>query len=184
MSEHRQTEKTATPWSVIHKLAERLADDSAIGERAWLRRLDYSAPDRPEFWKIAVGELEPILVRAEPDRDGEERRWAALIAGLAELAGAKLHRRGRPLGDAAAAAKIHETRFIRLLRAHDDALLSLVRPFARQLAARGEAVDWSDMARLVLSDGRSTEEQVRQDLARGYFAALRKQSTSTQEPTV
>lgn len=166
--------------AVIQKIAERLASDDAIGERAALRRLDIDAPDRPEFWKIVVGELAPLL----PPALEYERRWAVILAGLAEVAGSGLHRRGVRLGEAAAGANIHESRFTRLLRAHDDALLALIRPLARQIVAQGEAVDWADVAELVLSDGEPSEEQVRHRQARSYYTALRKQSTSTaQEPT-
>lgn len=181
MAELQDDEKRSNQWSVIQKLAARLADKSASGERAALRRLDYEAPDRPEFWRIVVQDLEPLLRSSWPERDEQERRWAAILAGLAEVAGAGLHRPGRRLGEAAATAKIHEDRFIRLLRAHGDALLSLVRPLAHQLAARGEPVDWADVARLVLSDGTTDQERVRQDFARTFFAALHKQSSATQE---
>ena len=169
-----------TRRAVIHKIAERLASDDAIGERAALRRLDINAPDKPEFWKLVVGELEPFV---RPPLE-YERRWAVILAGLAEVAGAKLHEPRCALGKAAAEAGVHETRFTRLLRAHDDALLALIRPLARQLVAQGKAVDWADVADLVLSDGGPNEEQVRHRQARSYYTALRKQSTSTaQEPT-
>lgn len=167
---------------VIRTLGERLASKAAIGERAALRRLNYAAPDVPAFWKIVVDDLDGLIVDDEPARGRQERRWAAILAGLAEVAGAGFYRRGRRLGEAAAAAKILEGRFTKLLRAHDDALLDLIRPLSRQLVAKGEHVDWADVARLVLSDGANDEEQVRRHLAQLYFSTLHKASTK-KEPT-
>lgn len=177
MADHPEETKLR---QALNRIAKRFADDSAIGERAAIRRLDLDAPDKPEFWKILVGELEPFV---GPSVE-QERRWATILAGLAEVAGANLHRPSRRLGEAAAAASVHETRFVKLLRAHDDALLALIRPLAHQLVARGEPVDWADVAELVLSDGGPDEEKIRHRHARSYFSSLRKQgATTAQEPT-
>jgi len=163
--------------SVINKIAARLADKSAIGERASLRRLNYASPDSPAFWKIVVSELDGVIADNEPSRRRDERRWAALLAGLATVAGAGFYRRGRSLGEAAAAARLLEARFTKLLRAHDDALLDLLQPLAHQLVAKGEAVDWVDVARLVLSDGRHDADDVRRYLAQRYYSTLHKNSS-------
>ena len=168
--------------AAIKELGTRLADKAAIGDRAALRRLNYAAPDSPAFWRIVVSDLDGLIADQEPQRRSDERRWAAILAGLAEVAGAGLYRRGRPLGEAAAAAKLLEARFTKLLRAHDDALLDLIQPLAHQLVAKGEAVDWFDVARLVLSDGAPNEDEVRRNLAKRYYATLHK-SAAKKEPT-
>lgn len=167
--------------AAIKDLGNRLADTAAIGDRAALRRLNYAAPDSPAFWKIVVSTLDQVIANDEPDRGRDERRWAALLAGLAEISGAGLHRSGRPLGEAAAAAKLLEARFTKLLRAHGDALLDQIQPLAHQLVAKGERTDWSDVARLVLSDGAPNEDEVRRHLAQRYYATLHK-SAATKEP--
>jgi CRISPR type I-E-associated protein CasB/Cse2 len=168
--------------NAVRTIGERLASKTAIGDRAALRRLNYALPDAPAFWKIVVSDLDGVIADHEPERGRDERRWAALLAGFAEVAGAGLHRRGRPLGEAAAAAKLLEARFTRLLRAHDDALLDLIQPLAHQLVAKGESVDWLDVVRLILSDGTPNEDDVRRHLAQRYYATLHKSSTK-KEPT-
>lgn len=168
--------------TAIQEIGKRLADKTAIGDRAALRRLNYAAPDTPAFWRIVVSNLDGVIADREPERSRDQRRWAALLAGLSEVAGAGLYRRGRPLGEAAAAAKLLEARFTKLLRAHDDALLDLIQPLAHQLVAKGEPVDWLDVARLVLSDGAPNEDKVRRDLAQRYYATLHK-SSAKKEPT-
>lgn len=175
------TDETTAIWKIISRIAARLADDAAIGDRAALRRLAFDAPDAPAFWRIAVTDLKNVLPEASPYREEQERRWAAILGGLAEVAGAGLHVPKRRLGEAAAEAKLHEMRLLKLLRAHGDALLELVRPLAHQLVSKGIPVDWADVAQLVLSDGRSDEDRVRRDLARRYFSATQRQ-TAASEP--
>lgn len=167
--------------AVIQEIARKLK--AAIGDRAALRRLNYAVPDHPAFWKLVVSDLHGFIADREPVRGRDERRWAALLAGLAEVVSADLFRPGRRLGEAAADAKLIEVRFIRLLRAHDEALLDLIQPLAHQLVAKGERVDWSDVALLVLSDGASIEDDVRRHLAQLYYATLHK-SSSKKELTV
>lgn len=170
--------KTRSSREAIQKIAKRLNTEAAIAECAALRRLDWEAPDRPAFWQIVVRDLEHVI---GPEVE-EEGRWAAILAGLAEVAGSGFHRPGVRLGEAAAAAEIHEQRVMRLLRAHGDALLDLIHPLARQLVARGQFVDWTDVAELVLSDGQpDREEAIRHKIARHYFAALSKKTRSTEE---
>jgi len=168
-------------WSIVGKIARRLADDAAVGDRAALRRLDFESPHQPAFWRVVVEDLEPLLPQTSPHREDHERRWAAILAGLAEIAGAGLYAPRRHLGPAAAEARVHEMRFVKLLRAHGDALLSLIRPLARQLISKGISVDWAEVARLVLSDGRADEEDVRRDLARSYFSAVHRQAAPDSE---
>lgn len=183
MSTHtHEQEMKPSRREAIAKLARRLTEKAAIGERASLRRLNYAAPDRPAFWKIIVGDLDHLIADAEPGRGRDERRWAVVLAGLAEVAGAGLYRKGSKLGEAAALAQIQEGRFTRLLRARGDALLDQIQPLARQLIAKGEFVDWADVAELVFSDGADNEDEARRHLAQSYFVTLHKKAHK-QEPT-
>ena len=171
-------EETLTIWTIISRIATRLASDAAIGDRAALRRLSFETPNAPAFWRIAVTDLQSVLPQHSPYREEQERRWAAILGGLAEVAGAGLHVPKRRLGEAAADAKLHEMRLLKLLRAHGDSLLALIRPLAHQLVSKGIPVDWADVALLVLSDGRANEDRVRRDLARSYFSATQRQTAS------
>lgn len=171
-------DETSSIPKIISRIAARLRDDGAIGDRAALRRLSFESPDAPAFWRIVVSDLQPVLSETRHFREEQERRWAAILGGLAEVVGAGLHVPRRRLGEAAADAQLHEMRFLKLLRAHGDALLALVRPLAHQLVSRGVPVDWADVARLVLSDGCPHEDRVRRDLARSYFSSVSRQSTS------
>lgn len=171
-----QTEPTVseskhTPRTILHRLAGILSRETSNADRAALRRLRFEDPGSPVFWKIVARDLNSILPHPDsPLRGDAEKKWAVLLAGLAEIAGAGLCRQRIPLGKSAALADIHELRVTRLLRAHGDSLLHLVQPFARQLVSKRVHVDWSYMGDLILSDQESFEEQVRRDLARSYYS--------------
>ena len=74
-----------------------------------------------------------------------------------------------------AEAQVSELRLNRLLRASGEALFDEVRRITRQLVSRGAAVDATDLARLILSDGRSDELSVRQRIANDYYRQLYRQ---------
>jgi CRISPR type I-E-associated protein CasB/Cse2 len=161
--------------AVVNAIAKELANDRIPpGDRAALRRGDRpgKAEDRigPAFWKVAVRHLEPADLLSQgdgPRRAEDERRWAAILAGLAR--GAELHRSGRRLGAVLAEAEVAEERLLRLARARDASLLSTVRAVAQQLTANGHRVDWADFADLILSDGTKREESVRRNLCRDFY---------------
>jgi len=52
----------------------------------------------------------------------------------------------------------------------DDPLFG-VRTVARFLASRAEPVDWTDLARLILTREAQTSEAVRRQVARDYYSA-------------
>ncbi len=158
--------------SIVRKIARDIDRFLSTGDVAELRRLRPEDPSSPAFWKMIAYRVEPggVLASDGPKRDLQERRWAVLLAGMAEMKG--LHATGRRLGSAVASAGVAESRFVRLLRAHDDGLLDAVRLIAHHLASAGEPVDWADLARLVMSDGDTNEEAVRRGIARDYYGTL------------
>ena len=178
MSKQEHDTKPPTRREVIHQIARELRGKSAIGRRAQLRRLNFRSPDNPEFWRIVVRHLDPFI-DVDRYREADERRWAAILPGLAEIAGADLYHRGQSLGEAAALAGMLENRFIRLLRSRGDALLDLLRPLARQLLSKGVRVDWGDVADLVTSEGRTHEQDIRNQLAKHFFLTMHKKKTSS-----
>ena len=156
---------------LVHRLSAHLnAEGFPTGDRAELRRMQEGEP-APAFWKIVARFLDDQLAAGSgPLRESQERRWALILAALAEVH--DLHRRGRSLGHALAEAEVTEARVDRLLRAHGAAVAHLVRAVVHQLSTRGTAVDLTDLAWLVLSDGRRDEERARRKVAREYYQAL------------
>lgn len=148
-----------------HAIASSLREDRA--SRAALRRMSPIHRNVPPFWKVMATHLGPFLPAPGPDREAQEQKWAAILSSLAEIG--NLHRPKRYLSGALASADVHEDRVERLLHAHGEQLLDLPILIATQIQSRSEPVDWSDMALLVLSDGTTYEDQIRQDIARHYY---------------
>jgi CRISPR type I-E-associated protein CasB/Cse2 len=153
----------------VHRLALAIAGEKEIppGDRAALRRQERG----PAFWKVAVHYLEPAGLLAERSHCSAaeaERRWAAILAGLAHHA--ESHLRGRRLGVVLAEADVAEARVLRLARARGESLLRAVRAVAHQLGSGGARVDWADFADLILSDGAPPwEDEVRRRLCRDFY---------------
>jgi CRISPR type I-E-associated protein CasB/Cse2 len=141
------------------------------GDVASLRRLRPENPHCSAFWKLLAGELSGHLPDGGTARDASERRWAAIIAAMANANGLLVH--GRHLGSALANV-VPEARVLRLLRAHGEALADAVRVTVHHLASRGVIFDATDLALLVLSDGRGDEEAVRRRIYRDFYIAYRK----------
>jgi len=156
--------------SVVSRIAHALEGTLSPGEVADLRRLRPGEPGSPAFWKVATHFLEAQLPPSGEARDLAERRWAAIVQGLATLG--HLLQPSRSLGRALAEARFSELRFVRLLRAQGDGLFKAVEITAKFLAAKGRSADWTGMARLVLSEGRPDEEKTRRQVAREYFRHL------------
>lgn len=160
--------------STVNRLVQAMRKEGALtsGDRAALRRQRPGELGGPVFWKVAARYLEPagLLPPARSRwRDDAERRWAVVLAAIAELA--DLHRTGpgHRLGRVLADHEISEARVLRLLRAHDEALLDTVRDVVHQLASRGARVDLSDLASLVTSDSTHWESDVRRSIALDYY---------------
>lgn len=162
---------------VIQSLVRRFNSDfTSSGDLAELRRLDPRLETFTiggAFWRVAIRDLEPNGL-LKVDDDESRKRWMAILQGLAmvyDLNGEPLR-----LGQAIAQAEISEARLIRLLRASGDSLLAQVRPIAHQLRSKAQPVDWLDMARLLLSDGRSHADEVRRHIASDFYRQDYKQS--------
>lgn len=155
----------------INRIAAALRRNGAAGARASLRRLHWDDPTSPAYWRFLTEYVQEAgLLPADGEgRHDVEVSWAAILAATAQLA--DLHRPGRALGLALAAARFSELRLVRLLRARDRALLENVRLAARYLAAKGEYVDCADLAWLVLGHGGPSGEKMCRDIARDYYAS-------------
>lgn len=141
------------------------------GDVAALRRARPGEIGGPAFWKIAVRHLEPanlLPAASAPWRDAAERRWTAILQGMAEMA--KLHGGGLRVGRALAERSVSEHRLLRLLRAEGEGLLDQVRTISHLLANRGARIDWTDLAELVYYDGRPPQHSVRRRIALDYYS--------------
>jgi CRISPR system Cascade subunit CasB len=163
---------------VVHRIVGEIEHDRmSPGEVAELRRLEPGRPPGAAFWKCLAFHVEPA--GQLPTGDGEAR-WQLILRAVGELH--SLHRRGRRLGRALAAAKVSEMRLARLLRADLDGLGASLRAVSHQLASAGERVDLADLARLVVTARRGKpkrrEGAVRQHIALDFYRGLRKAAAS------
>lgn len=162
---------------VVHRIALEIADERIpAGDRAELRQGDRQGKRGPAFWKVAVRHLEPAGLLRD---DEAERRWAAILAGLARHPGS--HAKDRRLGVALAEADVAEARVLRLARAHGDSLHKAVRAVAQQLASSGLKVDWGDFADLITSDGAPWEDEVRRRMCRDFYRTERSSQEGPKE---
>jgi CRISPR system Cascade subunit CasB len=157
--------------SIVDSVARMLRNSPSItaGDLAALRRMDPRDPSAA-FFKIEGLVLDEHLPGEAERRRIAETRWSAIVLGLAHLG--DLHSPDRRLGLALAEAGFSEFRFARLLQADADQLLDELPLLARILTAKGISADWSAAARLILSSGRSDEDDTRRHLARDYYGAV------------
>lgn len=156
--------------SRINRL-DRAIRDMPPGDVAALRRIAPEDPAAPAFWKVAAAHLDGALPRADGlERDERERRWAAILSGMATTQG--LHAPRRRAGEALAEAGYSELRFERLLRASGEPLFQEIRSAAKFLASKAVEFDWTDLAALVLSADGPGAEHVRRGLARSFYRSL------------
>lgn len=158
--------------SAMGTIAASIERSIAKGDAAELRRLSHRDPGGQAFWKICASVLEPnqLLHPGVVAFEDGAARWAAIIGAMGQLAG--LHAPRTSLGEALASSGFSELRFIRLLRAHDVALLDAVRPTAAFLASKATACNQAQLAELVLSDGRPHQDAIRRRIARDYYFHL------------
>lgn len=157
----------------IHQISQELREDGA--GRSALRRMSHTQRNVPCFWMIMASHLGTLLpLQMGEERESQEQKWAGILASLAEIG--PLHQKGRHLSAALVSADVHEDRVQRLLHAHGEQLIDLLRPIASQIQSKSVRVDWSDMALLVLSDGTTYEDSIRQDLARHFYRILHKKN--------
>ncbi|MBF0546388.1 MAG: type I-E CRISPR-associated protein Cse2/CasB [Candidatus Riflebacteria bacterium] len=148
------------------------------GELAELRRLKPHDQASPTFFKISALYLDPagILPNGITERNQAEQKWACILARMASLHG--LHNPNSSIGSALAEAGFSELRFVRLLRAKNEALFDVIHGAANYLSSKGISVNFGDFASLVLSDGFDHSENVRREIARKYYSAI---NQNTQE---
>lgn len=157
---------------IVHRLGGIVSESLPRGEVAELRQLDPTSPSPAAFWKLVVGELEPLgaLVPGGTHREEQECRWAVVLNVLAHLG--NLNEPGRDYGMSLAECGFSEHRFSRLLRARGETLWDQARRSGQFLASQGQPTDATGLAWLVVSEGRPDAQRARRHLARAYYRAL------------
>lgn len=156
--------------SIVSALARAIDTHLPPGDVAALRRMPTGELATPAFWRLAGTVLEGVLRGDGPTALERERQWATIVSALAVSAG--LHSSRRSFGAALAEAGYSELRLTRLLRAHGATLPAEVRAATAFLSSKAVPFDGVDLAALVLSDGGPSEEVVRRNVAKGYYAQL------------
>jgi len=170
-----ETEPTREPRQrtlrqVVGRLAAAIDRELSPGAVAALRRVAPGELGGAAFWQVLASYLEDDLPAGGDARTNAERRWAAVLCGMATTAG--LNAIGHDSGRALAQAGLSDHRFDRLLRASGARLHDEARTAARLLASRGEPIDWTDLARVILTDDSDSAEEARRTLARSYYRVL------------
>jgi len=150
--------------SAVGVIAASIKQGLSPGDLSALRRVGRRNWGVPAYWRVVNNVLVPRgLVVSERD----EAHWAVVLSALALLGGQ--HEYGMSFGRALAVARVSDSRVERLLRAHGDALLDLVRPLAHQLASSGVRFNQVILADLIISDGTVREDKVRRSIARDFY---------------
>jgi CRISPR type I-E-associated protein CasB/Cse2 len=167
-----EAETSASLEQLIGRIARAMQQSVSNGDLSDLRRSREGEGLPPAFWRIASYYIEPAGWGGDHGTELEETetRWSAILAILALLVG--FHDASQPLGRSLAECRFSELRFSRLLRASDMGLRRLARDCGRYLSSKGARVNVAELARLLLSDGRSNAESVRRSIARDYYRSL------------
>lgn len=160
-----------TPAAHVPSLAGVLkAEHFPTGERAALKRMALDGAAPLAFHRFLLRHVDSAW-QGEPWLP----EWRSLICALA------IQRDGgfdpvTPLGKALAVARFSEHRLERLLAANGDTLRQLALRAARQLAAKGIAADWRQMADLLFSRKPEIRESVNRRIARDYYRSIQTQN--------
>lgn len=133
-------------------------------DRAALKRWSPGQPPPLSFYRLWLRSVDDEL-----PAPAQTQAWMLVTWGLAL---GVAHQRGRPLGRVLAESRYAEARLERLLAAPPDVLPELFASLMRFLAAKGEAVDWLDAARLLLTQDADKREAVHRRIAADYFRHL------------
>jgi CRISPR type I-E-associated protein CasB/Cse2 len=147
------------------------------GALAEIRRMDPLKPALPPAaWRL--------LVSLELEDQENERAWAIILHGMAQLAPAAHH--PATVGDVLARTDYSEARFIRLLRAEGaEEVAYQTRLVCRWLSTKAEKINWIEFAHFLLSriTRPESEEAEKQShtLARAYFRTLSQKNSKSEE---
>ncbi len=154
--------------ALIARLAGELGrDDFPTGDHAALRRMDPRAPGRSAI------ALHKLMVKTGVAEQGQ-RRWALVIHCLALARGRHKNGREAPRFRAGAVLQqinVSEQRLNQLLAADEEVLFDLLPALARRLDSNGAAIDWTELALLILQTASDKADNVRLAIAGAYARA-------------
>lgn len=156
--------------SVVRTLSSMMSDRPqgrvlSNGDMALLRRATPEHPFTAVFWRLSIHTIEP---RLGPMSMHQEKAWAVLLSCMATTD--SLHDTSTWFGSALGNAGWSPERLERMLRADQDRLFVEMRQAARFLSSKGQRVDWSQGAQLLLYTEPGAE-QIRRHIARSYYTA-------------
>jgi CRISPR type I-E-associated protein CasB/Cse2 len=154
--------------AAIHKLAYIVTGENAHVTKGDVAEFKRMKPEEPSaaFFKLLGLTLDKDLPGEATQRMEAETNWAAVLIGLVHLG--KFHMPGVRTGAALARSGYSELRMVRLLKGDRLYLLEEMLRLAKFLANKGVAVDWSQIADLLLGEG-FEREKIRRALARDYY---------------
>ncbi len=155
---------------VINTLAGIIgSSDFPTGERTSLKRLQPGHPPSLGFYRFFYRHIKGLWAEERYLQD-----WITLLAGMA-LMYPSHHQLGRHVGEVLAKNRFAEARLERLLDADRQTQRILLLRTARFLAAKGEPIDWTEVAWLLFASDEVSREKQRRRIARDYYANLPKE---------
>ena len=161
---------------VIQDIIESIEDrDMSTGDKASLRRMEFSNPNCAVFWKL--------ISHGGISRNADIRKWGLITQGIALMShNSRAHnptiRIGRALyeGGGSNMPFYSNDRLATLLSARGDTLYRLLARLFRMLGTSGASFNWRDMAWFILNESYNEEraDQARIEIARAYYQAERR----------
>ena len=159
--ESTETSTDSLP-SIIGRISGVIANEHfPNGDRAALKRMDLNKEPPLSFYRFAFRHL-------PQNWQGQRKAWQAILSGMA-LMSPQIHQPNRPPGRVLAEESYSEARLERLLSAEDETQRTLILRTVRFLAAKKQAVDWLDIARLLLTREAEREEAIHMKIATDYY---------------
>ncbi len=161
---------------VIQDIIEAIEDkDMSTGDKASLRRMEYSNPNCAVFWKL--------ISHGGISRNADIKKWGLITHGIALMShNSRAHSPGIRIGQALYEGDSNNMPFFSndrlatLLSSRGETLHRLLARLFRMLGASGASFNWRDMAWFILNTGYNEEraDQARIEIARAYYQAERR----------
>jgi len=165
-SQHEVVEKNIESLtSIIGHISGVISSDNfPNSDRAALKRMDSKKEPPLSFYRFAFRHLPQSW-------QSQHKAWQSILSGMA-LMSPHIHRPDQPLGRVLAEERYSEARLERLLGSEDETQRTLILRTVRFLAAKKRPVNWTDIARLLLTSEPSKRENLHMNIASHYYQNL------------